>query len=131
MIYVPEQKNTILIPSGTIETPDKKHLFIIMTKVCQEGHHLVVSVSSVKDGLRHDSTCELGIGSHPFITKPSFILYARAERLRSNLLAKCVEGWVYTPRERLDDAVFERVCDGVEISPYTPRWVKRYFATNR
>lgn len=130
MTYSPKPRNTLLMPSGTFEAPDKKHLFIIMTKVCVNGQHLLLSVSSIKTGVKHDATCELEIGCHPFVTKPSFILYAKATQVRSDRLIKCVEGWLYTPKERLADDVFQRVCVGVDESRFTPRWAKKYFAEN-
>lgn len=130
MTYTPEPQNTLLLPSGTFESPDKKHLFIIMTKVCANGQHLLVSVSSIKEEVRHDPTCELNVGCHPFVTRPSFVFYAKASRARSDLLVKCVEGWVYTPKERLADDVFARVCAGITTSPFTPRWAKTYFTEN-
>ena len=130
MIYRPEPQNTLLLPSGTFESPDKKHLFIIMTKICSLGQHLLVSVSSIKDGVKHDPTCELEAGCHPFIVRPSFVFYARADRVRSDLLIKCVDGWLYTPKERLNDEVFARVCAGLIDSPFTPRREKAYFLNN-
>lgn len=131
MTYKPEPQNTLLIPSGTYESPDKKHLFIIMTKACAESQHLLLSVSSIKDGIWHDPTCELEVGCHEFIKRPSFVFYAKAERARTDGLIACVKGWTYTPRARLDDDVFARVCDGVSASLHTPRWAKKYFADNR
>lgn len=73
---------------------------------------------------------EVDAGCHPFVTKPSFVFYAKASRLRAELLVKCVEGWVYTPKERLEDGVFGRVCAGVITSPFTPRGEKKYFLEN-
>lgn len=130
MSYEPEPQNTLLLPSGTFESPDKKHLFIVMTKVCANGQHLLLSVSSIKDGVKHDSTCELEVGCHPFITARSYIFYAKAAQVRSAQLIKCVDGWLYTPKDRLADDIFKRVCDGVDVSPFTPRWAKKYYASN-
>lgn len=130
MTYSPEPQKTLLLPSGTFESPDKKHLFIIMTKVCANGQHLLLSVSSIKEGVKYDATCELQVGCHPFVTLPSYVFYAKASQVRSDLLIKCVDGWVYTPKERLADDVFGRVCAGVDASPFTPRWAKKYFAEN-
>jgi hypothetical protein len=128
--YSPEPQNTLLLPSGTFESPDQKHLFIVMTRICAAGQHLLLSASSIKEGVKHDDTCELEVGCHPFIVKPSYILYARAAQVRSDMLIKCVDGWLYTPKERLADEVFERVCAGIDASPFTPKWAKRYFADN-
>ena len=106
------------------------HLFIIMTKACANKEHLLLPVSSIKSGIYHDPSCELPVGCHGFIKAKSYVLHARAQRLKSELLIKCVEGWVYTPKERLDDSTFREVCAGVFASPHTPRWVNRYFADN-
>lgn len=131
MTYEPEPQKTLLIPSGTYESPDKKHLFIIMTKVCADAQHLLLSVSSIKEGIWHDATCVLNPGSHEFIKRPSFVLYSKASCVRAQGLITCVEGWTYTPKARLDDEVFASVCEGVDASPHTPRWAKKYFAENR
>ncbi|MEL5876056.1 hypothetical protein [Cereibacter sphaeroides] len=101
-----------------------------MTNACVHAQHLLLSISSIKEGIWHDSTCVLDPGCHEFVKRPSFVLYAKAERVRAQGLIKCVEGWIYTPRARLDDEVFARVCAGVDASPHTPRWAKAYFAEN-
>lgn len=101
-----------------------------MTKICLNGQHLLTSVSSIKDGIRHDTTCELEPGCHEFVRHPSYVLYAKASLVRHQGLIKCVEGWTYTPKARLNDEVFSRVCYGVAVSPHTPRWAKKYFAEN-
>lgn len=90
-----------------------------------------MSASSIKEGVRYDATCELAPGCHEFIRLPSYIFYAKATLLRSQGIIKCVEGWTYTPKARLEDVVFVRVCEGVDASPHTPRWAKKYFAENR
>lgn len=102
-----------------------------MTKACTEGGLLLLSASSIKPGVWHDPACILEPGCHGFIRRPSFILYAKAARLQMRGLIRCVEGWVYTPRGRLDDAIFARVCEGVDSSAHIPRWARTYFAENR
>ena len=121
MTYSPEQQKTLLIPSGTFESPDKKHLFIIMTKECSNGEHLLIPVSSIKPDLYHDPACELAAGCHGFIRAKSYVLYAKAQKLKSDLLIKCVEGWVYTPKEPVDDTTFRSVCAGIDVSRHIPR----------
>lgn len=130
MTFSPAPQNTLLLPSGTFEDPDKKHLFIIMTETCANGQQLLVPVCSIKTGVKHDAACELAAGCHPFIKKQSYVLYARSELTRTERLVKCVEGWVYTPKERLDNPVFEDVCVGLTKSIFTPRWAKKYFNEN-
>jgi hypothetical protein len=73
MPYVPAVKDTILIPSG-----NGLHLYAIITPQCRWGHHLIVSISSIKQGRYHDPTCELEAGKHSFVTRPSFVHYGSA-----------------------------------------------------
>ena len=130
MTYLPELRDTLLIPSGTFEAPDKKHLFIVMTEACAGGQHFLLSASTIRTGVFHDSTCTLAIGCHSFITAPSYIAYAKAMRVGTDHLVKCVEGWLFTPKDKLSTEEFARVCAGVKISPFTPKWAKIYFDQN-
>lgn len=128
--WKPAKKKCLLIPSGTANDPDRHHLFVILTDRCVDGFHLAVSVSSIKDGIKHDDTCLLDSGCHEFITKHSFVMYGRIQKLRSESIEKCVGGWVYKPKQDLSDDQFVRIAEGVATSPFTPRWAKTYFKDN-
>jgi hypothetical protein len=67
MLYQPAKKGTLLIPSGTYDNPEKKHLFVILTEASPAGDHLLVSISSIKHEVRHDPACEISVGEHRFI----------------------------------------------------------------
>lgn len=65
-----------MIPSGPNE-----HLFAVtLGPVILEGYGpepqvVVVSFSSIKPGLPYDEACTVPAGSHPFITRDSYIYY--------------------------------------------------------
>jgi len=130
LIYVPEKRNTLLIPSGTFEDPERKHLFVIVTNKGENNSFLAVPVSSIKPDIYYDKTTLLPVGCHSFIRKPSYVLYEKADILKADRLIKCVEGWVYTPREKMPLPQFKAICNGVTVSEHTPQRIIAYFKRN-
>ena len=107
--------------------PDKKHLFVTLTNACPNGQHLLISICSIMPGRFHDPACEIAIGEHEFITKPSYVEYRFPTTRPGTLITKCVEGWMYHQKEDLEDLLFDRVCHGVEESEFIPKWALDYF----
>ena len=118
MPYTAERKGTLLIPSGPGET---SHLFGIVTDRCAAGEHLLLSITSVRQGIRHDPTCIVSAGEHPFILHDSYVAYRLAVVQSGERLARMVEGWVYKPKEDLSEELCERMLEGVARSDFTPR----------
>lgn len=129
MPYQPKRGDTLLIPSGPSHDPDRKHLHGILTEKCGDDLHLVVCVESIIPDAYHDPTCVLQIGEHKFITKPSWVNYQRTQCIKAVRLTKLVDGWLYTPKEPLTQALLDRICAGVLQSRMTPRGMKNYYAT--
>jgi hypothetical protein len=128
--YTPKKGCSLLIPSGTANSPDKHHLFFIVSERCADGFHRLFSACSIKEGITYDATCILAPEHHPFIKTPSYILYAKPEKLRAEGIIKCVTGWLYTPKEDCPPDVLKQICNGIAASPFTPRWAKKYYAAN-
>lgn len=126
MSYVPYPSGTMLIPSG----PDH-HLFIVMTKRCQNSQHLLFSVSSVRPDIRFDDACTFVGGEHEFITHASYIYYRLAELKRADAISKLIDNNYYKARPPLNGDAFDQVCAGVERSKYIKPWAARYFLENR
>ncbi|MBF0311549.1 MAG: hypothetical protein HQL56_18715 [Magnetococcales bacterium] len=83
---------------------------------------LLVSVSSVgKAGSWHDTTCILNQGDHPFVKHQSFVFYTRSRNENANKVVKGVKGGSFVPQDPLDQEVYERICGGMSVSPYTPK----------
>lgn len=120
MDYEPKKQGTLLLPSG----PNGMHLFIIINDKCQNNQHLLLSITTIREGVHHDATTVLEVGDHPFIRHPSFIY---PEQRRTDLIKKNVLNQLFIPKEDLEDAVFSRVCDGIEQSDFSPPWAIRYY----
>lgn len=61
----------------------KMHLKIVISDPDPEGMVLVVSVSTIREGVAPDPTCKLNVGDHGFIKVPSYISYYYAMELSS------------------------------------------------
>lgn len=110
----------MLIPSGP-----SNHLFIVCNDTCNLGANLLVNISSVVDLC--DTTCVLDVGDHPFIRYPSFVFYARAVIHRAENLQRGFENGAITPQDDLAEEAFQRVVDGITVSPDTPQNVVHYY----
>jgi hypothetical protein len=125
MSYAPYTRGTILIPTDTTQ-----HLFIIITKQCDAGCHLLLNISSIRAGKFHDSTCTFAGGEHPFIKQPSFVFYERADQKQAKSISDLVAKAYYIEKPALDQLHFAKVCSGIMQSKFTKPWVKEYFTEN-
>ncbi len=131
MPYVVARGNTLLVPSGTKADPDKMHLFVVVTDECDAGEHLMVSLSSIKQGVYHDPTCEMQVGAHPFVTAPSYVEYRLAIIRSAQYICQCTNNGAYIPRQPLSAALLVRVADGVLVSSFVPAKIRRYYMVNQ
>jgi hypothetical protein len=125
MSYVPYPRGTILIPTDTTQ-----HLFIIITKQCEVGCHLLLNISSIRVGKFYDPACTFAGGEHPFIKQPSFVFYQMAEQKQAKSISDLVAKSYYSEKTALDQVHFAKVCAGIMQSKFTKPWVKDYFRTN-
>lgn len=119
----------MLLPSGP--GADGQHLYAVITNPCDGSQSLLVSFSSIKPGRFHDPSCLVQPGEHEFIIKPTYVEYRMARIMRCDHIAKCVDGWTFTPKGPISDALLERIHNGVEQSDFTSGLVIKYFAANR
>ena len=122
MTYQPARCGTLLIPTG----PAGDHLFVITTDACRDGRHLLVNLSTIRPGTFHDTTCELQIGEHPFVTAPSYVVYRGAMIQPAERLSRMVDGWVYKAHQDATEQLTARMLAGVGASKFTPRHIKNY-----
>jgi len=113
---MPTSKGTILIPANSAS-----HLHFVCNDPVfypNKGKEcvLLVNISSIKQGISHDTSCLLDVGDHPFIKKPSFIYYRMAEIYTvAGIQLQVAEG-NYSVREDCCDAVFEKILNGFNLS---------------
>ena len=130
MPYQAVKRGTLLIPSGPVIYPDQLHLHVILTDSCENNRHLLVNISTIRDGAFYDPTCVVEPGEHSSVTKRSWVVYRRAVTLHADYIKNCVDGWSFKPKEEVPEGLFARICDGVGASSFTPRDMKRYFVAN-
>jgi hypothetical protein len=132
-LFVPFKRATLLIPSGPVNDPDRKHLFVLLTDPVEapgfdEKQVLLVNIASVSNSVYFDSTCLLKPGEHRFIKHDSYVLYAKARIQTANALLRGVKSGQLIPQEIMDQAVVQRICDGLQQSPHTTPRILRIYA---
>jgi hypothetical protein len=106
------------------------HLFIIVTKRCRDNRHLLVSISSIREGRAYDPACVLDAGDHPFVHHPSYVVYAKPEERPAGFITNMLTKGAYRIQDDVHPAVLERVCDGMSRSEFGRPWAIKYFQAN-
>ena len=127
MSFIAGKNKTILIPSGPSHDPDRKHLFCILTDASRNNEHLLAPVSSVKPGKFYDPTCVVLPGVHSFIKKESYVEYRLMEIRHAEHICKLVRKNEWTAKEEFDEGLHNRICEGILVSKFTPRWAKNHY----
>lgn len=125
MPFIPYELCSYLGPYGP-----GPHLFAVMNDPCKDGLCLTLMISSIKDGKAHDATCVLNVGDHPFVKKPSSVVYRLATTARAIHIGSMVDKKVYVHREDWDPAVFNRIAQGIYQSDNTSLGMVKYAAAN-
>jgi hypothetical protein len=122
--FLPLKRATLLIPSGPQGDQNRKHLFILLTdpKDDEAGKKcvLMVSLSTIRQGVPHDPTCILYAGDHPFVRYDSYVVYQKARLEEADKMLRGVKGGHFVPHDPMDGAVFARMCKGLQESRLTP-----------
>lgn len=127
-MFIPARRATVLVPSGTAQQPNLKHLFILVTDPHGEPKVvIIVSISSVKPNAHYDPTCSLYQGDHPFINRDSFVAYRTAQIIEVSKLVNGVAKGILVPRDPIDGGIFARICQGILDSRFTPTGVKEAY----
>jgi hypothetical protein len=119
MPWIAARKATLLIPSGPIHDPNRKHLHIVVTDPNSLGDVLIVCVVSIPPTNIYDPSCTFFPGEHPFIVKDSFIAFRFSRVVKANLLEGKVATGEYVAKTDLDEKRFADVVVGLTESPFT------------
>lgn len=130
-LFLPVRRATLLIPSGPPGNPDRKHLFILLTDPHPDNSGtasvLMVSLSTVRQGVRFDPSCLLYPGDHPFVRRNSYVVYRRARLEAVDAVLRGVNSGQLVPQAPLDGGVFARVCKGFRESRLTPARLLNFY----
>lgn len=122
------RRATVLVPSGTQEQPDLKHLFILLNNPVHAARLvLLVSISTIREGRYFDPACRLFDGDHPFISRQSYVVYQKARIEEASKLERGVQAKILVPRDPFSGEIFARVCEGVLTSKHTESAIKAFF----
>ncbi|UFW49692.1 MULTISPECIES: hypothetical protein [Bradyrhizobium] len=125
MAYAASRCHAMLIPSGTFEDPDRKHLFVVCSDACADGKHVLVSITGWTNDLC-DGTTRLKKGDHPFLYKDSYVFYRKARIEDGSVLTSGIDSGAFVLKEPMDAGLVDLIMEGICASKQTPRKVKKY-----
>lgn len=105
-----------------------EHLWVLITKpdpITQE----VIMVNITTQRAHSDTTTILNPGDHPFIQRPSVVLYADARITDIRLLDQAVASRSFRSHSAFSPAVLQRIQSGIGTSLFTPKKVKDRYLT--
>lgn len=108
---------TILIPSGPLDDPLRRHLFVVAAR--KEGpprQVLIVSISSIGNAYQ-DDTVLFGVGDHPFIQHESYVRYTDARIMEEAAIMRGLGNRIMEKHDDCEEDFLQRVLDGFERSP--------------
>ena len=120
--------DTLLVPSG----PKGLHLFVLilgpitLPSYGTQPQLAMVSVTSIKEGIPHDTACVLAPDDHPFIQRPSYVAY-RHLRIDSLSHVSQMVGSSWQQHQQCSPVLLQRIIQGVCLSRLTPREFKAIF----
>ncbi len=117
--------------TGSGFNPGAKHLFCALTSPCAGGFQLLVNVSSIKENVYHDPTCELVIGDHKDITKASFIAYEFARTMNQAMIDSHRLGNMLKMTTDFPDELRLRIGQGLLDSEHAVPKMQKYWRDNQ
>ena len=76
---------------------------------------------------KHDATCEVTNGEHPFVTSASYAAYFHAERYKADVLEQQVDRGIIRTNDAVNPELLKRISDGVLKSKHTPPIERTYY----
>ena len=113
-----------MLPKPGQET---EHLWVLITRPDPASREaIMVNVTTQRP--HSDTTTVLNRGDHPFIQRPSVVLYADARTVDTRLLDQAVASGSFRAHTPFSGPVLERIHAGLRTSPFTPKKIKDSYA---
>lgn len=128
--FVVDKRAVLLVPSPSAASAyGLKHPYVIVTSPCDLSNYpaqsvMMVSLSSIKDGVKFDDTCVLEAGCHAAITKRSAVQYGKWSVNQVSHISGCVSAGTFIAYPPLSEALTACITAGIFKSQFTPPWVK-------
>jgi len=76
-------------------------------------------------GLRFgcDDICQLAVGDHPSVTKPSYITYADGQHSKAADIEQAIKSGLFVRKQQADPQLIKRIREGALLSDFTPKKV--------
>lgn len=129
--WVACRRATLLVPSGPLHDPGRKHLHVVLTDPAVDGSGalvLVVSICSIPDSKIYDPSCTLFPGEHPFISRHSYVAYNFAQLVDATQLEAKVAAGQFAAKPLMDEKVFRHITEGLMDSPQTALRYKKWLS---
>jgi hypothetical protein len=113
-----------MLPKPGQET---EHLWVLITQpdpATQEA--IMVNITTQRP--HSDTTTVLNRGDHPFIQRPSVVLYADARIVDTRLLDQAVGSGAFRAHTAFSGPVLGRIQAGILVSPFIPKKIKENYA---
>jgi hypothetical protein len=129
MAWAASRRATLLIPSGPIDDPAKKHLYIVLNDpVGVDDEVLLVCICTIPSSQIYDGSCTLFPGEHPFVVKDSYVAYNFAQISKAEHVEKQVAGGKFIAKAPVDEKYFQYILEGLAESPRASLKVKKFLA---
>ena len=124
-MFFATKRATVLIPSGSADRPDLRHLFVLLCDPFGDPPKcLLVSLSTVRENAYHDPACLLYAGDHPFVKQTSYVKYSTCRLEEAAKLVRAVESGIFRQHDMMDGAVVARIIRACLSSRHTPKEIK-------
>lgn len=132
MLFIPVAGASLWMPTPLPNDPTRHHLFALLTGAVGSSRRYVehevalVSISSVRPGVRVDKSCILDAGDHANIHHESYVVYRRAQLTTVGVLQRGLDDGTWFSRGTFAEEVRQRILEGAFSSALTPRKVKSF-----
>lgn len=103
----------------------KEHLHIVLSKPNNRGELVTASICTQQS--RSEILVCLGVGDHPFISRPSVVPYRHARIRRVGDIESAIKNGTARPRERASRQVVSRMQAGLLDSAFVANEVRAFY----
>jgi hypothetical protein len=102
------------------------HLFVIVLEWEEHTRNtIIVNIDTLQR--KSDHTTILDRGDHEFIKHPSFVNYRKARIISSLELEGMLNSGIAKPKPSFTNEIFQRICEGILRSRFTPAEVREMY----